>query len=275
MKIGLALSGGGTKGLAHIGVIKVLDKNNIPIDFIAGTSAGAIIGGIYASGTPIRVLEKKILSMKRFDFLSFILDFSKPHGGVVEAKRIMKFIESLIEERHIENFKIGFAAVSADIANFKEVIIDSGDVLSAIRASIAYPGLVKPVKIKDAVLVDGGIINNFPMDVLAKKNVDFIIGVNFKPISKMKDISYKNVVWKSLKMMELFLTHYRNKDIKNCIVLEPNVSGISTFSVSEKLARKAIRAGEREAKKMLPEIKEKIERLKPSSDLNTNFPNSL
>jgi NTE family protein len=275
MKIGLALSGGGMKGAAHIGVIKVLEKNKIPIDYISGTSAGAIIGGIYASGTPIKVLEKKILSMKRSDFLSFILDFSRPHGGVVGAERIMKYTESLIKERYIENFKIGFAAVSADIANFREVIIDKGDVLTAIRASIAYPGLVKPVKIKDAVLVDGGVVNNFPMDVLAKKGVDFIIGVKFKSNLKMKKLNYKNVVWRSLKMMELFLTYYRNKDIKNCVVIEPNVTGVSTFSISEKLARKAIRAGEKEAKRMLPRIKEKIEEFQSSSNLNVNLPNNL
>jgi len=259
MKVGLALSGGGTKGLAHIGVIKVLEKNNIPIHFIAGTSAGAIIGGIYASGTPIEEIEKKVLSFKRRDFLSFLLDFSRPQGGFVKAEKIMNVIKELIRERYIENFKIHFAAVSADIANFKEVVIDKGDVLTAIRASIAYPGLVKPVKINNAVLVDGGIVNNFPMDVLAKKGVDLIIGVMFSHPPRMKKVSYKNILTRSLAMMTMFLTYYRNKDIKNCIVLKPNVSGISTFSVSEKLARKAIRAGEREAKRRLPEIKEMIE----------------
>ncbi|MBU5688638.1 MAG: patatin-like phospholipase family protein [Candidatus Aenigmarchaeota archaeon] len=275
MKIGLALSGGGTKGLAHIGVIKVLEKNNIPIDFIAGTSAGAIIGGIYASGTPIKELERKILSLKSRDFLGFILDFSKPQGGIVKAERLMNFVKENIKERYIENFKIGFAAVSADISNLKEVVIDKGDVLIAIRASIAYPGLVKPVKIKNSVLVDGGIVNNFPMDVLARKNMDFIIGVKFNSVRKMKDLSYKNVVWRSIKMMEIFLTDFRNKDIKNCIILEPNIYGVSTFSVSDKLAKKAIRAGEKEAKRKLPLIKEKIQELENKPDLNLNISNNL
>ncbi|MEM5776879.1 MAG: patatin-like phospholipase family protein [Candidatus Aenigmatarchaeota archaeon] len=276
MKIGLALSGGGTKGLAHIGVIKVLEKNKIPINYIAGTSAGAIIGGIYASGTPIEKIEKKILSMKTNDFLSFILDFSRPQGGIVKAERMMKYVEELITERKIENFKIGFAAVSADISNFKEVVIDKGDVLFAIRASIAYPGLVKPVKIKDSVLVDGGLINNFPMDVLEKLGMNLIIGVKFgDTISKMKEINYKNVVWRSIKMMNMFLSFYRNKDIKNCVVLEPNIKGISTFTVSEKLAKKAIKAGEKEAKKKIPLIKEKIKELENKPDLNLNISNNL
>ncbi|MEM5799754.1 MAG: patatin-like phospholipase family protein [Candidatus Aenigmatarchaeota archaeon] len=275
MKIGLALSGGGTKGLAHIGVIKVLEKNKIPISYIAGTSAGAIIGGIYASGTPIEKLEKKILSMKTNDFLSFLLDFARPQGGIVKAEKMMKYVEELITEREIEKFRIGFAAVSADISNFKEVIIDKGDVLFAIRASTAFPGLVKPVKIGDSVLVDGGLINNFPMDILEKIGMDLIIGVKFdSSISKMKEINYKNVVWRSIKMMNIFLTWYRNKDIKNCIILEPNIKGINTFTLSEKLAKKAIKSGEREAKKKLPLIREKIEELN-RPNLNLKVSNNL
>ncbi len=274
MKIGLALSGGGTKGLAHIGVIKVLEKNNIHIDYIAGTSAGAIIGGIYASGTPIKVLEKNFMKMKSKDFLNFILDFSKPQGGFVKAERIMEFVKENIKERKIDNFKIGFAAVSADIANFKEVVIDSGDVLFAIRASIAYPGIVKPVKTKDQVLVDGGIVNNFPMDILKQKGMNFIIGVKFNSVKKIKKIDYKTVLWRSLKMMDAFLTNCRNKDIDNCVVLEPNVYGVSTFSISQRLVRKAIRAGEREAKKKISLIKEKIQEFE-KPNLNVNLSNNL
>ncbi|MCX8179602.1 MAG: patatin-like phospholipase family protein [Candidatus Aenigmarchaeota archaeon] len=262
MKIGLALSGGGTKGLAHIGVIKVLEKNNIPIDYIAGASAGSIIGGIYASGTPIEELERKISSLRTRDFLSFLIDFGKEKGGIIKAEKLMKQVRSLIKERYIENFKIGFAAIAADIANFKEVVFDKGDVLFAIRASIAYPGLVSPVRHKNMVLVDGGIVNNFPLDVLKRKGMDFIIGVRFSYSKKTKIKGYRDVIQRSLKMMEVFLNEYKNKDIKNCVILEPNIKGISTFSISAKLARKAIRAGEREAKKKMPLIKEGIERLK-------------
>jgi len=264
MKIGLALSGGGLKGLAHIGVIKVLEKNKVPISYIAGTSAGAIIGGIYASGTPIDVVQKRMLSLKSKNFLEFILDFAKPQGGIVKAEKIMNVVKELIKERYIENFKIGFAAVSADIQNFKEVVFDKGDVLLAIRASIAYPGLVKPVKIKNSVLVDGGIINNLPMDILAKKGMDIVIGVKFNSIRKMDKINYKNVVWRSLKMMEWALTEMRNKDVKNAIIIEPNVTGISTFSISERLAKKAVRAGEREAKRKMPLIKEMMQKFEES-----------
>ncbi|MFH8080280.1 MAG: patatin-like phospholipase family protein [Candidatus Aenigmatarchaeota archaeon] len=259
MKIGLALSGGGTKGLAHIGVIKVLEKNNIPIDYIVGTSAGAIIGGIYASGTSINEIEKKITSMKTRDFLSFLIDFGREKGGIIKAEKLMKQIKSLVKERRIENFKIGFAAVAADIINFKEVVFDKGDVLLAIRASIAYPGLVSPVKINKKLLVDGGIVNNFPMDVLKNKGMDLIIGVRFGFEKKMKNITARSVVQRSLSMMGFFISEYKNRDVKNCVVLEPNVRGISTFSVSAKLVRKAIKAGESEARKKLPLIKERIE----------------
>ncbi|MBU5689511.1 MAG: patatin-like phospholipase family protein [Candidatus Aenigmatarchaeota archaeon] len=261
MKIGLALSGGGTKGLAHIGVIKVLEKNQIPIDFIAGTSAGAIIGGIYASGTPIKDIEKKIMEMKSRDFLGFILDLSKPQGGIVKAEKIMSFVESLISKRMIEEFKIPFAAISADIRNFKEVVIDKGDALTAIRASIAYPGLVKPVKINDMILVDGGIVNNLPMDVVKERGSDIVIGVKFEDFTREFKLNYKNVVWRSIKMMESCLTCLKIKNIENSILITPNIKGISTFSISQKLARLSIRRGESAAKKEIPRIKEMINNL--------------
>ncbi|MEM5878555.1 MAG: patatin-like phospholipase family protein [Candidatus Aenigmatarchaeota archaeon] len=262
MKIGLALSGGGTKGLAHIGVIKVLENNNIPIDFIAGTSAGAIIGGIYASGTPIKNVEKKILEMKSRDFLGFILDLSKPQAGIVKAEKIMKFVESLISKKTIEEFKIPFAAVSADIRNFKEVVIDKGDALLAIRASIAYPGLVKPVHLDDMLLVDGGIINNLPMNVVKQKGADIVIGVKFYDFTKNFKVNYKNVVWRSIKMMETCLTELKTKNVENSVLITPNISGISTFSVSEKLAKSSIKRGEIAAKKSLPKIKELMDSFK-------------
>ena len=261
MKVGLALSGGGTKGLAHIGVIKILEKNNIPIDFIAGTSAGAIIGGIYASGTPIKTIEKKIFEMKSKDFLSFILDFSKPQAGIVKAEKIMKFVDSLLSKKEIEEFKIPFAAISADIKNFKEVVIDKGNALVAIRASIAYPGLVKPVSLNDMLLVDGGIINNLPMDIVKQRGTDIVIGVKFDDFKKKFKLNYKNVVWRSIKMMETKLTEFKIKNIENSILITPNIIGISTFSISDKLAKSSIRRGEIAAKKAIPKIKEIIEKL--------------
>lgn len=257
-KVGLALSGGGAKGFAHIGVIKVLEKNNIPIDFVTGTSAGAIIGGIYASGTPINILEESILKMKQRNFIEFILDFGIPKGGFVKGKHIMKFVDNMLKEKRIENFKIPFSAVAADITNWEEKIFDRGDALLAIRSSISVPGIMKPVKIKNSILVDGGAVNPLPIDVAKKMGADIVIGVNVigDPKKLKEDFGMKDVISETLRLTEKYLIYLRMQTLKNNIViLEPKVTNISTFSTSPENVIRAIRNGEREAKRKLPEIR--------------------
>lgn len=260
-KVGLALSGGGTKGFAHIGVIKVLEKNKIPIDFISGTSAGAIIGGIYASGTSIKVLEKTIREMERKDLMRFIIDFGRPEGGLVKGEHIMQFVAKMLKEKDIEKFKIPFSAVAADVANEKEKIFNKGNVLLAIKSSIAIPGLVRPVKIGNSVLVDGGIVNPLPVDTVRDMGADVIIGVDVigKPKRIDKKIRYKDIIFNSIKLMEKQIAYLRLRNLKNVLILQPNVMGISTLSVSVKNVERAIKNGEREARKKLPEIKNLLE----------------
>lgn len=259
-KVGLALSGGGVKGLAHIGVIKVLEKNNIPINFIAGSSAGAVIGGIYASGTSIETLEKSILKMKKNDVLKFLLDFGKPGGGFIKAENIMKFVEEMLKERYIENFKIPFAAIATDLSNWEEKIFNRGDVLVAIRSSIAVPGIIKPLIFKKSILVDGGVINPLPIDIVKNMGSDIVIGVDvIGTPKKTTKINLKYVLTESVRLMEKQLSYLRIKNFENTIIIEPSIKNIGVFSTSLRNFKEAIRNGEKEAQKRLNEIKNLLE----------------
>ena len=216
-KVGLVLSGGGAKGLAHVGVIKALEENHIPIDYITGTSMGAIIGGLYAAGYSTDEMEilfksedfklwatgviptKYIYYFKKLDenpsFLD--LDFAKkedklklalPTNLIPSGQMDLAFLQlyspaNAICNNDFNNLFIPFRCVATDIYRNKQVVLRKGDLGSAIRASMTFPFYFKPIEIDSVLLFDGGLVNNFPVDVMTEDfHPDVIIGsaVDFK-----------------------------------------------------------------------------------------------
>lgn len=177
LKIGLALGSGGPKGLSHIGVIKVLEKNNIPIDFIAGTSIGSVIGGFYAATKDIKKIEEIALTNNWRQTLSLFFDLSL-RQGFVDGKKIKNFIENVIGKIHFQYLKIPFSAVASDIKTGKAVVLNNGEVALAIRASSSIPLIFKPVKLENRLLVDGGLSLPVPAGVVRKMGADLVIAVN-------------------------------------------------------------------------------------------------
>ena len=168
-KVGLALSGGGAKGAATIGVLQVIESAGIKIDFIAGTSIGAVIGGLYASGYSTSELEFLFLSQEWQDVLE---------GHKVETK-----LKSLFERRGVYQFKdtkIPFRCVAAEENSFEEVILTNGSLYTAVRASMSIPEIYEPVKWGNKYLVDGGVINNLPVDVVKDMGADIVIAVDLQ-----------------------------------------------------------------------------------------------
>jgi len=183
LKIGLALGGGSARGLAHVGVILALEAYNIPIDIIAGTSIGSVIGGLYASGATIEQLEEVALSIKKSKTL-FMLDPVFPHSGLISGDRIEKMLNKFaIKDKTFDDLKIPFAAVATDVESGAEVILNQGKVIDAVRASISIPGIFTPVKYQDYYLVDGGVVNPVPVDVVQMMGADIIIAVSLAKIS--------------------------------------------------------------------------------------------
>jgi len=207
-RIGLALSGGGARGAAHIGVLKVLEELRVPVHCVAGTSLGAIVGGAYASGTPPRKLDEIVRATDWDDVFSdrpareeiwirrkaddYKTLFAPEYGfknwglvlpkGIVAGVAIETFLRKLTASAAgIDDFQklpIPFRAIAADIETGEEVVLARGNVARAMRASMAVPGAIAPVEIDGRLLVDGGIANNLPIDVVRKLCADVVIAVN-------------------------------------------------------------------------------------------------
>ena len=180
-KVALVLGGGGARGLAHIGVLKALQENNIPIDIITGTSIGAFIGGLYASGIGIDQMEEIALSIDK-KFVMKMLAPGLPTSGFVDGENIRGYLNTLLKGSSIEHSKLTYAAVATDLKTGNEVVIKKGLIVEAIMASIAIPILFKPVFYRIRFLCDGGLVNPLPVNVAYKLGADVVIAVNVEQI---------------------------------------------------------------------------------------------
>jgi NTE family protein len=257
-KIGLALGSGGAKGLAHIGVLKVLQSHNIPIDYIAGSSIGAFIGGYYAAHPDLAKLEDLIFSInKRKGFLLFDPTF---RGGIIKGDRIEKFIEETLEDANFSSLRIPFVAVATDFYSAEKVIIQNGDLIKAIRASISVPAVFQPVSYDNRILVDGGLSEPVPVQVAKSMGSDIVIGVNVEstdfsdPIDKIPLLS--QIPMHSVNILRHNLT-FQSLETAD-IIIAPKIPSIGLigwnyFFDTEK-AQTIIKAGEKAAKHILPDL---------------------
>ncbi|MBW1738597.1 MAG: patatin-like phospholipase family protein [Deltaproteobacteria bacterium] len=175
-KIGLALGSGSARGWAHIGVIKALTEAGIHVDYVAGTSVGAVVGAVYASGR-IDSFKDVVLQLDWKKIASF-LDVVFPKSGLIDGNRIAEFIRSHVGEKNIEDLSLPFCAVSTDLATGNEVVFQDGDIIEAVRASISVPGVFTPVRKSGAILVDGGLVNPVPVSVVREMGADLVIAVD-------------------------------------------------------------------------------------------------
>ena len=175
-KIGLALGSGSARGWAHIGVIRALTEAGIHIDCIAGTSIGALVGAVHASGN-IDTLEDVVLEMD-WKKIVYFFDVVLPKSGLIDGNKVADFIRSCVEESNIEDLPVPFSAVSTDLATGNEVVIQEGDIIEAVRASISVPGIFTPVRKDNMSLVDGGLVNPVPVSVVREMGADFVIAVD-------------------------------------------------------------------------------------------------
>ncbi len=241
-KIGIALGGGAARGFAHIGVLEILDKEHIQVDMIAGTSAGAVVGALYAQGISAAQIKKMVLEMDGFKRFQLV-DISLPKTGFLAGKKITELLKSVIGDVEFSDLDIPFACTTTDIMTGEEIIINSGPVLDAVRASISVPIIFAAVKNKGRFLVDGGLMDQVPVDVIKDMGPDITIGVNVTPrINNSRKrlyidevTPYKQQVEKEPNMYTIMMNYMSIVNSKAAdaslrradIVIEPRLSGIS------------------------------------------------
>ncbi|MCD6233142.1 patatin-like phospholipase family protein [bacterium] len=263
-KVGLALGGGGPKGLAHIGIIKVLEENNIPIDFIAGTSIGALIGGFYALTKDVDKMEKIALGMGWRKMLSLLAAPSFSLGGFVKAGHIEKFFREQFGQKTFDDLKIPFVAVATDLNTGREVRIKDGYLIKAVAASISLPVIFAPVKLQNSILADGGLVNPVPDNVVREMGADIVVAVNllgdYLPQSYSKNkrkwpfFRLLSVIDKSGGILQARLAHHYLKEAD--VVIVPKLSDISWMRFSDfTKAKSVIERGELSARAALGKIK--------------------
>lgn len=253
-KIGLALGGGAFRGVAHIGVLKVLEENDIQPAHIAGTSIGALIGALYAFGTPVdRMLE----IARNITWLS-ISHFTLSKMGLLTNDEIGEIIEKeLGKDRQFEEAEIPLAIVAADIENGSKVVFEKGSVVEAVLASTCIPGIFIPIEIDDRILVDGGLVENVPVTPLRDKGLDMIIAVNLgsrRSYHKPDDII--DVIISALDIA--IEVHSRSITKDADVIIEPDVGSYSRFD--SKKVDKFYEEGYEAAQKALPDIQKILKR---------------
>ena len=175
-KLGLALGSGAARGLAHIGVLKILEEAKIPIDIITGTSMGALIGPMYASGVPVTQMEAVALEID-WRSMARLLAPTLPISGLTDSRKLVAFMSELLPAREFDDLQQTLAVTATDINTGEAIIIKQGDLLEALRASLAFPGIFSPVRFGNRFLVDGGLCNPIPTEVARNLGAQKVIGV--------------------------------------------------------------------------------------------------
>lgn len=174
--VALVLGSGGARGTAHIGVIRELEKQGYNITSISGTSMGALVGGVYASGK-LDEYESWLCSLSKMGVFNLV-DFTLSTNGIIKADKVLKEIQKFIPDQKIEDLPIKYSAVATDIKQSKEVVITKGSLYDAIRASISIPMVITPLQKNDTLFVDGGVLNPIPVNRVSRQKDDILIAVN-------------------------------------------------------------------------------------------------
>lgn len=280
--VALALGGGGVRGASHVGVLRALERAQVPIDFIAGTSMGAIVGGLYASGMSCDQIEQIILDKRGLKKACIPLPIPLKvctlipkraisllgKGsvlGLYNGKKLCEFIDSNIPEnqRDLEKFKIKFAAVTSNLLDGKAYVITNGDPGKAIQASCMVPFMFRPIATKDGkLLADGGVRSNLPTYAAKLSKADIVIAVNVnEPLNPVKYKHLTSIFGLLNRTSNMLLEEVDNRQLQYVDVqIRPLLPGVSLYSHKLFDAQKAIMAGELAATKSIPEIEELLKR---------------
>lgn len=251
--IGLALGGGASKGFAHIGVIKVLREAGIPVKVVTGTSAGAIVGSLYASGmSPDRLeLEAEILGK------ADLVDLTLSTSGFIKGEKLQNYINQKVGNRQLQQLPLKFAAVATDFNTGKAVAFNRGNTGVAVRASASIPNVFQPTVIGQHKYVDGGLSEPVPVTAARAQGANFVIAVDIsaRPAKLAGDSGFFSYLDQSLNIMSAPALEYQLRQAN--VVIKPAVQQLGSVGGFDQKTQ-AIKLGEQAARAALPEIKRKL-----------------
>jgi NTE family protein len=249
-RIGLALGGGAARGFAHIGVIQVLEENGIPVDVVAGTSAGSLVAALYASGKDGKALASMAETLDEYVFA----DWAFPGRGLIRGEALAKYVRDSVGGRTIEQLKKPLGIVATDLDTGAPILFQRGDVGVAVRASSAVPAVFQPVRISGREYVDGGLVSPVPVRFARQMGAEFVIAVDISAVPDGQATGDPmRMLLQTFAIMARSINYYELREAD--IVLRPKLLISSADFASRKLS---IQAGREIAQALLPDLKARL-----------------
>jgi len=259
-KVAVVLGAGASRGFAHIGVLKVLESNNIPINLIVGTSAGSFVGSLYAYGYNAFQLQKMAIDLQKSD----IVDLCIPDNGFIKGELLEEYVNKMTRNTPIEKLRTPFYAVATNIQNGQEIIFGSGNTGTAVRASCTMPGIFRPVRIGNQTYVDGGVVSPIAVDAARKMGADVVIAVDIS--SDIGNTLPEGTMGTILQSVNIMYAKISDAQLSRAdVVIRPKVGLIGSGDFDKR--HEAILEGEKAALEALPSIREIIVRLRQEGRL--------
>ncbi len=254
-RVALVLGAGASRGFAHIGVLKILETNKIPLHMIIGTSAGSFVGSLYAYSGDAFQLQKLSFAIEKGD----IADLTLPDNGFIKGEKLEEFINKSLKNTPIEKLKIPFYAVAADIQSGKEVVFASGNTGMAVRASCSIPGVFRPVRIADRMYVDGGVVSPVAVDAARRLGADIVIAVDIS--SNVETAQPEGTIDTLLQAINIMYSKLSAIQLSKAdVVIKPAVGNIASSDFSKR--HEAVLEGEKAANEALPAINKILSELR-------------
>lgn len=250
-KIGLALGGGAARGFAHIGVIKMLESHGIVPDYVVGTSAGAVVGSLYAGGFDAFAMQKLAIQLDE----TLFADWTLRGPGLLKGEALQSFVNQHLKRRPLEKLNIAFGTVVTDLNSGERVVFRTGDSGMAVRASAAVPGVFQPVAINGRQYVDGGLTSPVPVRAVREMGADFVIAVDISATAEGQPVdSMSAILWQTTTIMGNVIgkTELAEADI----VIRPRLPYVKSWNFAAR--HEAMIEGERAAQAALPAIRSKL-----------------
>lgn len=254
-RIAVVLGAGASKGFAHVGVLKVLESQRIPIHLIVGTSVGSFVGSLYASGIDAFQLQTIAMEIKKED----VVDWIMPDNGFIRGEKLEHYVNKTVRQIPLEQMKIPFRAVATNLKTGEEIVFASGNTGKAVRASCSIPGVFQPLRIGDKTYVDGGVVSPVAVDAAYKAGADIVIAVDIS--AGVESGVPQGILDTILQAIDIMYAKIATVQLKNAdVVIRPQVSGVGSSDFEKR--HEAILEGEKAATQALPQIQQIIEKFR-------------